>query len=103
MKCVLLTLVAAYKLQEGVTPIQKVIQLLGDMKAKGDTEAKDEAVAFSAFKQWCDDTSRQRQESIQEAEDLMEQAYDRKQGAQSLLQVAKLPLVPMSARKIVNA
>jgi hypothetical protein len=58
--------------EQGVTPVQKVIALLNDMHAKGTKEMKDEEVAFSAFKQWCDNTARQRQQSIKEAEELME-------------------------------
>jgi prefoldin subunit 5 len=82
MRCVLV-LCAAYQLQAGVTPIQKVITLLQDMKAKADGVARDEEIAFSAFKQWCDDTSRQRQQSIQKGEDLMEQLSAQIQKAQS--------------------
>merc|ERR1719498_449442 len=70
---VALLAVQAYQLHAGVTPIQKVISLMNDMKAKGIKEKQDEEVAFTSFKQWCDDTTRQRQESIAEAEEKMEQ------------------------------
>merc|ERR1719253_1753433 len=60
-------------MRASVTPIQKVISLMNDMKAKGIKEKQDEEVSFTSFKQWCDDTTRQRQESITEAEEKMEQ------------------------------
>merc|ERR1719498_240054 len=65
---VALLAVQAYQLHAGVTPIQKVISLMNDMKAKGIKEKQDEEVAFTSFKQWCDDTTRQRQESIADAQ-----------------------------------
>eukprot|EP00429_Kryptoperidinium_foliaceum_P011602 CAMPEP_0176037364 /NCGR_PEP_ID=MMETSP0120_2-20121206/18510_1 /TAXON_ID=160619 /ORGANISM="Kryptoperidinium foliaceum, Strain CCMP 1326" /LENGTH=680 /DNA_ID=CAMNT_0017370753 /DNA_START=18 /DNA_END=2060 /DNA_ORIENTATION=+ len=56
-----------------VTPIMKVIQLLEEMKAKGDSEKKAEAVRYSAFDQWCKDQSRQKQEEIDTATERIEQ------------------------------
>merc|ERR1719253_2383349 len=73
MIALLVVLAAGYEMSAGVTPIQKVISLMNDMKAKGIKEKQDEEVAFTSFKQWCDDTTRQRQESITEAEEKMEQ------------------------------
>jgi hypothetical protein len=55
-----------------VTPIEKVITLLEDMHAKGVKELKDEQVAFSSFKQWCTDTSANKQKAIKEAADEIE-------------------------------
>jgi len=83
MRCTFFVLAAAYQLRTGVTPIQKVIQLMQDMQAKGVEEKKAEAVAFSAFKQWCDDTTRQKQNSIAEAKELMEQLSAAIQKAES--------------------
>ena len=40
----------------GVTPIEKVLSLMGDMVAKGEAEKKAEEVKFSAFAQWCTGT-----------------------------------------------
>lgn len=56
-----------------VTPIQKVIQLMDEMMAKGDAETKAEAVRFSAFDQWCKDQSRQKQSEIDDATDRIEE------------------------------
>jgi len=39
-----------------VTPVQKVIQMLGDMLAKGKKDKHDEQVEFAKFHAWCDDT-----------------------------------------------
>jgi len=74
MITVLLGVVGASLLssEAGVTPIEKVISLLNDIHAKGEAELKAEQVAFSTFKQWCDDTAVSKQRSIKEAEELME-------------------------------
>jgi len=47
-----------------VTPIQKVLQLMSDMVAKGTKEKNEEAVKFSAFSQWCIDTQRTKGDEI---------------------------------------
>jgi len=48
-----------------VTPIQKVLSMMEDMKAKGMKAKADEEVAFSAYKQWCGDTSATRNKAIE--------------------------------------
>lgn len=50
-----------------VTPVQKVIQLLNGMLEKGKKEKHEEQVQFAAYKQFCDDTSVEKQRSIKEA------------------------------------
>jgi len=50
-----------------VTPVQKVIQLLEGMAAKGKSEKHDEQVQFAAYKQFCDDTSVEKSRAIKEA------------------------------------
>merc|ERR1719389_724866 len=69
------SLAAAYELRAGagVTPVQKVIQLMNEMHAKGVQEKQDEEVAFTKFKGWCDSTTKNKQKAIKEAEELMEQ------------------------------
>ena len=67
------SLANAYELRAGVTPVQKVIQLMNEMHAKGVQEKQDEEVAFTTFKQWCDNTATNKQKAIKEAEELMEQ------------------------------
>jgi len=55
---VLMTLFIACSLTNGVkvTPVQKVIQLLDDMVAKGESEKQDEQVQFAKLKTFCDST-----------------------------------------------
>ena len=55
-----------------VTPVQKVIQLLDGMVAKGKAEKQDEQVQFAAYKQWCDDTSIEKKGNIADANEQME-------------------------------
>jgi hypothetical protein len=50
-----------------VTPIQKVLQLLEDMRAKGIKEKNAEQTRFSAFNQWCGDTKRTKTDEINAA------------------------------------
>merc|ERR1719198_291044 len=50
-----------------VTPVQKVIQLLGGMLEKGKKEKHDEQVQFAAYKQFCDDTSVEKKRNIEQA------------------------------------
>merc|ERR1719446_1671915 len=69
----LLAAVPAYELKTSVTPVQKVIQLLQDMTAKGRAEKEAESVAFAKYKQFCDDTSEQKQRAIAEADAEIEQ------------------------------
>jgi hypothetical protein len=51
--------------QSKVTPIQKVLELMAEMKAKGIKEKDAEAVRFSAFSQWCEDTKRTKTAEIE--------------------------------------
>jgi sulfur transfer complex TusBCD TusB component (DsrH family) len=64
----LVPLAQAYALREGVTPVQKVVQLMQDMMAKGRQEKQDEEVKFAAYKQFCDGTAKEKQQSIADAE-----------------------------------
>merc|ERR1719191_1187619 len=58
---------AAAREEAQVTPVQKVIQLLDGMIAKGKKEKHAEQVQFAEYKQFCDDTSAAKQRSIKEA------------------------------------
>jgi hypothetical protein len=59
--------VAALDADAGVTPVQKVIQLLEGMLAKGKDEKHGEQVQFAAYKQFCDDTTVEKKRAIAEA------------------------------------
>jgi len=47
-----------------VTPVQKVIQMLADMVAKGNQEKHEEEVRFAEFASWCENTSADKQNAI---------------------------------------
>merc|ERR1719157_217208 len=58
--------------QAAVTPVQKVIQLLNGMVEKGKKEKNEEQVQFAAYKQFCDDTTVEKQRAIKEANEMIE-------------------------------
>merc|ERR1719284_1631727 len=58
---------AAHQGSDAVTPVQKVVQLLDGMAAKGKQEKHDEEVQFAAYKQFCDDTSVEKTRAIDKA------------------------------------
>ena len=60
----LLATAASYKLDAGVTPIQKVIEMMQEMVAKGKQEKHDEMVAFSTFSEFCKGTMDEKQAAI---------------------------------------
>merc|ERR1719270_1320729 len=55
-----------------VTPVQKVIELLEGMSVKGKKEKHEEQVQFAAYKQFCDDTTVEKQRAIKEAAETIE-------------------------------
>merc|ERR1719420_582501 len=55
-----------------VTPVQKVIELLQGMLEKGKKEKHEEQVQFAAYKQFCDDTTVDKQRAIKEANEMIE-------------------------------
>merc|ERR1719161_1363582 len=57
--------------KEMVTPVQKVTQLLQGMLEKGKKEKHEEAVQFAAYKQFCEDTTVEKQNAIKEANDVI--------------------------------
>jgi len=66
LACVSVPLTAG-RLAAEVTPVQKVIQLLEGMSAKGKAEKHDEQVQFAAYKQFCEDTTIEKKRAIEEA------------------------------------
>jgi len=57
----------------GVTPIQKVLQLMGDLIAKGTQEKQDEEVKFTSFTEWCGNTKRIKAHEIAASNDKMDE------------------------------
>merc|ERR1719305_2251531 len=68
----LLLCAPAFAEKAEVTPVQKVIQLMNGMLEKGKKEKHGEQVQFAAYKQFCDDTTTEKQRAISEAEETIE-------------------------------
>jgi prefoldin subunit 5 len=58
---------ALEKTQDKVTPVQKVLELMGGMLEKGKKDKHDEVVQFAAYKEFCENTKAEKEESIAEA------------------------------------
>merc|ERR1719460_877825 len=73
-----------------VTPIQKVIQMLTDMQAKGKSEKEDEAARFAEYKTFCKDTAWDKTTNIKTATAAIEQlSADIDKGASDAAEAAK--------------
>jgi len=72
LRSFLLLNVVGFVLASSVTPVQKVIQLLEDMKATAQKEKNDEAVQFSSFDQFCTNKQRTTKDEIKVGEEKME-------------------------------
>lgn len=72
LRSFLLLNVVGLVLASSVTPVQKVIQLLEDMKATAQNEKNDEAVAFSKFDQFCTNKQRTTKDEIKAGEEKKE-------------------------------
>jgi len=72
MKVVALALLLGLTSGSAVTPVQKVIQLLNGMVEKGKKEKHEEQVQFASYKQFCDDTTVEKQRAIKEANEQIE-------------------------------
>merc|ERR1719271_21754 len=55
-----------------VTPIQKVLTLMNEMKSKAIKEKNDEEVRMSAFSQWCTNTKKSKTDEINAGNEKME-------------------------------
>jgi len=72
MRSLLLLNVVGLVLASTVTPVQKVVQLLEDMKATAQKEKNEEAVTYSAFQQFCTNKQRTTADEIKVGEEKME-------------------------------
>jgi len=79
---------AAYELRLGVSPVEKVITLLQDMRATALQEKQEEEVAFAKFHVWCDGTTKRKQQSVAEAAELIDQLQAAVQKADSDASIA---------------
>merc|ERR1719375_3022561 len=66
-------LLALLTVTEGVTPIQKVTQMLEDMLAKGKAAKEDEATRYAEYKTFCKDTAWDKSTSIKTSTAAIEQ------------------------------
>jgi len=69
---VALLLVLGMAAASEVTPIQKVLTLMNEMKAKATKDKNDEEVRFSAFNQWCTNTKKSKTDEINAGNQKME-------------------------------
>jgi len=67
-----LFLAAAPVTGTSVTPVQKVIEMLTGMVAKGKKAKHEEQVSYAAYKQWCDSITVEKQKAIKEANQQIE-------------------------------
>merc|ERR1719316_2019330 len=72
--------------QSNVTPIQKVLTLMEEMKAKGISAKNEEETKFSAFSQWCENTKKAKTGEITAGEEKMEMLTAEIQKAAVLIQ-----------------
>merc|ERR1719395_528561 len=71
---------------ETVTPIQKVLTLMEELKAKGIKEKNDEEVRFSAFSQWCANTKKSKTDEINAGNEKIEMLNAEIEKARVLIQ-----------------
>jgi len=67
------TLLLSLVIAMDVTPVQKVVTLLEGMVDKGKAEKKEEQITFNSYRQFCDDTTTEKNRAIKEANEKMEQ------------------------------
>merc|ERR1719482_2442618 len=65
--CLALLMAPAMAVETDVTPIQKVIEMMDGMLAKGKQEKHEEEVEFAKFHEWCDQVREEKTNSIAEA------------------------------------
>jgi peptidoglycan hydrolase CwlO-like protein len=77
MIALLLTLASAYQMSAsiGVTPVQKVVAMMNEMKAKGTAEMEKEAKIFKEYMSWCDVMKDEKETAIKEASDMIEKLH----------------------------
>merc|ERR1719191_1150120 len=57
---------------EAVNPVAKVIEMLQGMLEKSKKEKHEEQVQFAGYKQWCDDSTVEKQKMIKQADQQIE-------------------------------
>merc|ERR1719217_1166056 len=75
---------------EAVTPVQKVIEMLQGMLEKSKKEKHEEQVQFAGYKQWCDDTTVEKQKLIKLADQQIDMLHADIQKYEAVTPVAKV-------------
>lgn len=70
--CFFAAAVVTTSLEQKVTPVQKVIQLLEDMVATGVKEKQDEEIQFTKYTGWCQSTTKVKKEAIKKGNEMIE-------------------------------
>jgi len=75
MLCLLLAMRASFVVagHAEVSPVHKVVELLGEMLAKGKKEKHAEEVGFAKFQEWCEGVHAEKTKTIKEAADQIAQ------------------------------
>lgn len=92
------TAAADRRQEEEVTPVQKVIQMLGGMLAKGKEEKHAEAVQFATYKQFCSDTEAEKTRAVQVADEQIESLKAGIQMAQTSAETLKNEVMELEAQ-----
>jgi len=69
----LIAVAAGYDLSAGVTPVQKVLAMMEEMKQKGIAEKEEEMKLFEEYQTWCKDTGVTKSQEIKTAAGQIEQ------------------------------
>merc|ERR1719207_528430 len=72
MKFFTVVAVGCFSMVGAVTPVQKVLQMMGDMKNKAIKEKENEVAVFAKFTEFCEDTEVERGRAINEATEQIE-------------------------------
>merc|ERR1719316_1122390 len=77
LACLALWVVPASSTRADVTPIQKVVEMMDGMLAKGKQEKHEEEVEFAKFHEWCDQVRADKTKSIKNlGDEIMQLAAD---------------------------
>jgi len=69
----ILLVIPAGAVREGYSPVEKVLQMMGDMKGKALKEKQNEIVMATKFQAFCENTEKSKSASIQDGKDQAEQ------------------------------
>jgi hypothetical protein len=94
----LVALSHGYSLREGVTPVQKVIQMLHEMSAKGAAEKAAEAETYAQYAEFCHNQTRDKGAAVEKAAEDIEMLLADIHKAESDSAVAAKKMAKLDAR-----